>query len=269
MAFQLRTQSPLRQDNKKAKEDPAKDKYGSPMIAIENKDNSMNRSYYDPRSNKMNLGSDSNTWADPSSVVAHENFHAKQFKEDRTNYDIGHHTDNENWAKMQKRPEMMSTSSVWNNFHNRKNIETNQDISREAKKIPETRFLGNTAGDLIFNKIVDRQQYNNPNSLEGEAQYYEDTGKDFSPIKQTKSPLQKQKLSPKAAKAKAARDLAYAKTDDRTAKKAESQRMHRKNPGKKGMDYDHEDGRFESVKQNRGNEGEGTKKESGKNYKVK
>jgi hypothetical protein len=87
--------------------------------------------------------------------------------------------------------------------------------------------------------------------------------------KQLKSPLQKQKLSPIAVKAKAKRDLAYAKSDDRTAKKAHAQRMHRKNPGKKGMDYDHEDGRFESVKQNRGNEGEGTKKESGKNYKIK
>jgi hypothetical protein len=83
------------------------------------------------------------------------------------------------------------------------------------------------------------------------------------------SPLMKQKLSPKAAKAKAKRDLAYAKSDDRTAKKAHSQRMHRKNPNNKGMDYDHEDGRFESVKQNRGNEGEGTKKESGKKYKIK
>ena len=83
------------------------------------------------------------------------------------------------------------------------------------------------------------------------------------------SPLRKQKLSPKAAKAKAERDLAAAKTDDRRIKKAHSQRMHRKDPGKKGMDYDHEDGRFESVKQNRGNEGEGTKKESGKKYKIK
>ena len=90
-----------------------------------------------------------------------------------------------------------------------------------------------------------------------------------SVLKQKKTPLLKQNLSPKAAKAKAARDLAYAKTDDRTAKKAHAQRMHRKSPGKKGMDYDHEDGRFESVKQNRGNEGEGTKKESGKNYKTK
>ena len=83
------------------------------------------------------------------------------------------------------------------------------------------------------------------------------------------SPLQKQKLSPLAAKKKAARDLAYAKTDDRRIKKAHAQRMHRKNPGKKNMDYDHEDGRFESVKQNRGNEGEGTKKESGKKYKIR
>jgi len=81
------------------------------------------------------------------------------------------------------------------------------------------------------------------------------------------TPLKKQNLSPKAAKAKAERDLAYAKTDDRRIKKAHSQRMHRKDSKGKGMDYDHEDGRFESVKQNRGNEGEGTKKESGKNYK--
>ena len=83
------------------------------------------------------------------------------------------------------------------------------------------------------------------------------------------SPLNKQKLSPKAAKAKAERDLAAAKTDDRRIKKAHSQRMHRKDPKGNGKDWDHEDGRWESVKQNRGNEGEGTKKESGKKYKIK
>jgi hypothetical protein len=44
--------------------------------------------------------------------------------------------------------------------------------------------------------------------------------------------------------------------------------MRRKDPKGKGKDWDHEDGRWESVKQNRGNEGEGTKKESGKRYKV-
>ena len=83
------------------------------------------------------------------------------------------------------------------------------------------------------------------------------------------SPLLKQKLTPKAAKAKAERDLAYAKTDDRRIKKAHSQRMHRKSPGNGGKDYDHKDGKFKSVKGNRGNDGEGTKKEGGKKYKIK
>jgi hypothetical protein len=87
-------------------------------------------------------------------------------------------------------------------------------------------------------------------------------------LKKIKRNNMPQKLSPKAAKAKAERDLRYAKTDDRRMKKAESQRMHRKSPGNKGKDYDHEDRRFESVKQNRGNEGEGTKKEGGKKYKI-
>ena len=77
-----------------------------------------------------------------------------------------------------------------------------------------------------------------------------------------------QKLSLIAARAKAIRDKAFAMTPERREKKAHSQRMHRSNPGNKGKDYDHEDGRFESVKQNRGNEGEGTKKESGKKYKI-
>jgi len=83
------------------------------------------------------------------------------------------------------------------------------------------------------------------------------------------SPLLKQRLTPKAANAKAERDLAYAKTDDRRIKKAHSQRMHRKSPGSNGKDYDHKDGKFKSVKSNRGNDGEGTKKEGGKKYKIK
>jgi hypothetical protein len=87
-----------------------------------------------------------------------------------------------------------------------------------------------------------------------------------TPVK--KSPLLKQKLSPLAAKKKAERDLAYAKTDDRRKKKAHAQRMHRSNPGNNGKDYDHKDGKFKSVKSNRGNDGEGTKKEGGKKYKI-
>jgi len=78
-----------------------------------------------------------------------------------------------------------------------------------------------------------------------------------------------QKLSPQARRDKAARDLAFAKTPVRRAKKAHAQREARTNPrAAAGNDYDHKDGRFESPTQNRGNDGEGTKKESSANYKI-
>ena len=73
----------------------------------------------------------------------------------------------------------------------------------------------------------------------------------------------KQKLSPLAAKKKAARDLAAAKSPARRAKKAENQRKRREKPAAflKGKDYDHRTSSFKSVKYNRGNNGNGTKKE--------
>ena len=74
-----------------------------------------------------------------------------------------------------------------------------------------------------------------------------------------------QKLSPTARRSKLARDLAAAKTPSRRRKKAENQRLRRaaKKAGVKlkGKDYDHKDKRFKSVKDNRGNDGKGTKKE--------
>ena len=79
-----------------------------------------------------------------------------------------------------------------------------------------------------------------------------------------------QKLSSTARRDKAARDKAYAMTPARRAKKAHAQREARKNPEQaKGQDYDHKRQAFVSVKSNRGNEGEGTKKESGNNYNTK
>jgi len=84
------------------------------------------------------------------------------------------------------------------------------------------------------------------------------------------SPLQtrKQKLSPKASAAKAARDLAMAKTPYRRAAKADSQMKHRNSPVNKNKDYDHKSGTFKSVSANRGNDGQGTKKEGKSNYKI-
>ena len=82
----------------------------------------------------------------------------------------------------------------------------------------------------------------------------------------------KQKLSPAARKAKAKRDLAYAKTADRRKKKAHAQRerLRAKRGGKdvSGLDWDHKDGRWEKISRNRANDGEGTKKEGKKKYKV-
>ena len=77
--------------------------------------------------------------------------------------------------------------------------------------------------------------------------------------------MAKQKLTATAQRMKAARDKRAAMTPDRRVKKAENQRKRRaavKN-GKniKGKDYDHKDSRFKSIKANRGNDGNGTKKE--------
>lgn len=79
----------------------------------------------------------------------------------------------------------------------------------------------------------------------------------------------KQKLSPAAAAKKKARDKKYAMTADRKAKKAENQRRRRKaGASANGKDYDHKRGKFVSVKSNRGNQGNGTKKEGSRKYKI-
>jgi len=77
--------------------------------------------------------------------------------------------------------------------------------------------------------------------------------------------MAKQNLTPTAQRMKAIRDKRMAMTPGRRKKKAENQVKRRKaiKAGKniKGKDYDHKDGRFKSVKANRGNDGNGTKKE--------
>jgi hypothetical protein len=76
-----------------------------------------------------------------------------------------------------------------------------------------------------------------------------------------------QKLSPAARRAKAARDKAYAMSPDRRRKKAENQKRRRAAGSEaEGKDWDHKDKRWETPERNRGNDGQGTKKESGANY---
>tara|TARA_R100000742_G_C4230398_1_gene52104 strand:+ start:119 stop:355 length:237 start_codon:yes stop_codon:yes gene_type:complete len=75
------------------------------------------------------------------------------------------------------------------------------------------------------------------------------------------SPIKlKQKLSPSAAKKKAARDLAYAKSPARRRKKAQNQRIGQRSDS----DLHHtKSGAVKrvSIKNNRGNFGKGTKNE--------
>ena len=74
-------------------------------------------------------------------------------------------------------------------------------------------------------------------------------------------------LSATARRDKAARDKAYAMSPARKAKKAHAERMRRKHPEQsQGQDFDHKDQVYKSVKANRGNDGAGTKSESGNNY---
>ena len=79
-----------------------------------------------------------------------------------------------------------------------------------------------------------------------------------------------QKLSPKASAAKKKRDLAAANSDDRKAKRADSQKKRReavKKHGKNwlvGKDYDHNTGRFTSSSNNRGGTQHKSKKDGTK-----
>ena len=77
--------------------------------------------------------------------------------------------------------------------------------------------------------------------------------------------MSKQRLSAAAAAAKAIRDLEYANSPARKKKRAYNQRVRRAaikaGINIEGKDYDHKDGKFKSVKDNRGNDGKGTKKE--------
>ena len=80
------------------------------------------------------------------------------------------------------------------------------------------------------------------------------------------SPIRlKQKLSPSAAKKKAARDLTYAKSPARRRKKAQNQMLDRRDGTVgDGMDRHHTKSglvKRVSIKNNRGNYGRGTKNE--------
>lgn len=125
------------------------------------------RTYYDDRLDRIVLTPSSN-FAPRQSVINHEKFHKYQFDNLGSNYDIVH----EGAVPLFKKPPMVSSDDVYGSFHNRKLKEIEIDINNLKASNPEYRFVPN---NILFNKIVDRQQYENPYSLEGEAQAYENS----------------------------------------------------------------------------------------------
>jgi len=151
------------------------DMYGAPITAIEVNDPSADRTSYDPRTNRMILGSDIND-DNRAEVIAHENRHAWQFDNDRTNFNIAHHPEYAFQDRLKKKPVGPVTDEVFEDYHDRKRKEIDVDVKNF---ISENRNLSFMPDDLIYKKFIDSDQYSNPNSVEGEAQYYQETGKQF------------------------------------------------------------------------------------------
>lgn len=144
------------------------DMYGMPMLATPQIVEGVTRSFYDPRLNMINLGSDFTNFDkyQKDKLMAHENYHAYQFQNDHATYlpikDVPY-----------KKPSMVSTDDIWYSYYNRKPIEVETDIANFRKKNPTFNLVPE---QLIYNNVVDYNQYFNPFSLEGSAKFYEDLG---------------------------------------------------------------------------------------------
>jgi hypothetical protein len=166
------TKEMLRQERKiKAKKyqdgGPVKtDRYGNPIDAkVEVNPNYIN-SEYDPRTNTIYLGQDYNDLDDywKSKILAHENYHAFQFNDGYSTelpYDVPY-----------KKPAMPTTDDEFYGYHNRKINESFRGIDK-FKKDSEFQFVPD---EVVFDKVVNENLYNNPTTLEGEARNYERSG---------------------------------------------------------------------------------------------
>jgi hypothetical protein len=125
------------------------------------------RTYYDSRLDRIVLTPSTN-FSPRQSVINHEKFHKYQFDNLGSNYEIAH----QGAIPMFKKPSMVSTDEEYYKFHNRKGREAQQDIENVKSNYPEFKFVPN---EVLFDKLIDREQYSNPYTLEGEAQSYENS----------------------------------------------------------------------------------------------
>ena len=155
------------------------DMYGAPITANLKYDQSVKRTNYNPRTNTMIFGYDMpyiQSQEEKDKTLAHENRHAWQFNNDRTNFDIVHNPEYAFQERLKKKPESPSTDEVFNTYHNRKQKEVELDVKAFKMNNPDLAFMPD---EIVYKKFVDSMQYDNPSSLEGEAQYYENTGRQF------------------------------------------------------------------------------------------
>jgi hypothetical protein len=155
------------------------DMYNNPITADLKYDQSVNRTNYNPRTNQMIFGNDMPYFVSQEKIdktLAHENRHAWQFANDRTNFNIVHNPEYAFQDRLKKKPESPSTEEVFENYHNRKQREVEIDVKNFKSNYPELSFMPDS---LIYKKFVDPLQYNNPSSVEGEAQFYQETGQQF------------------------------------------------------------------------------------------
>ena len=139
------------------------------------------RTYYDDRLDRIVLTPSSN-FAPRQSVINHEKFHKYQFDKLGSNYEIAH----EGAVPLFKKPSMVSTDEEYYKFHNRKGREAQQDIENVKSNYPEFTFVPN---QVLFDKVIDREQYSNPFTLEGEAQEYENSLNKFQVGGRKKNPF--------------------------------------------------------------------------------
>lgn len=130
------------------------------------------RTYYDDRLDRIVLTPSSN-FSPRQSVINHEKFHKYQFDNLGSNYEIV----NEGAVPLFKKPSMVSTDEEYYKFHNRKGREIEEDIKDVKSNYPQFKFV---PGEIMYDRLIDREQYSNPYTLEGEAQDYENSLKDFA-----------------------------------------------------------------------------------------
>lgn len=150
------------------------DMYGNEITApIQFKN--IPRSYYDNRRGVINVGEDYKNLSsgEQKELIAHENRHDWQYRNDRSNFNITHNPDYAFNDRLQKKPGITTTDEVYNSYHNRQQKETDTTLNNFKQNFPQFSFIPN---QLLYDKGFADEMYDDKFSLEGEAQHYQKTG---------------------------------------------------------------------------------------------